>query len=233
MNDQVKAAIAQAQAQAGELANANPPIDLAPVASAGGQVTGYAPSQVATLDGFIDSGSALKVDHWLQTSAFGFSIKNVDGLVNLDAPLGMKLPEDLQPFYGLRINIGGKPTYYKSVDRVSCVKTGKPWGTLMGEAAQQGQREYKGFDCRFRVLAPIKDAKGKVAVEAGKTLGYSTAVTNFADLQEFARKVREQGLYGRDLNVTVENEKRVNDKNPTGWGALIVTAFTAVEDPTE
>ena len=66
---------------------------------------------------------------------------------------------------------------------------------------------------------------GAVVVEAGKTLGYSTSITNFDDMAAFAKKVRDQGLFGTDLVLTVECEVRKNDKNKEGWGALVVKDF--------
>lgn len=223
INENIAAGIAAAQAAAGELATQT--LDLVPLTPANGNgVTTYAAPQAATLDGFLDAGSSLKPDYWLQTSAFGFTVKGNEGLVKLDAPMLMTCRQDLVPFFGIRINIGGKPTYYKTVDHVRCQKTGRPWAEIVNMASQAGQTEYMGFDIRLTATKDIKGDNG-VAVPAGKSVGFSTSVTNFDDIANFARQVKEAGQLGTPILVKVKCEKRTNDKNPSGWGALVVEGF--------
>lgn len=183
-------------------------------------------SAPATLDGFLDAGVNLKPDVWLSTKNTGFAIKGHNVPIESLGPVGLALPTDMQPFYGLRVQINGAATYYKTADRLTCLKTGRPWGQLLQEAASQGAREYRGFDIRLTALEDVKDMKGAVVLEAGKTMGYSTSITNFDDLAAFALKVRNGGLYNTDLVLTVRCDVRKNDKNKDGWGALVVDDFT-------
>ena len=224
----IQAAIEKARQGAGALAaQAAPGLPSGPVIEASatgvGQYTGGAAP--ASLEGFLDAGVNLKPDFWLTTKATGFGVKNHPVPIESLGPIGLALPSDMQAFYGLRVNINGSATYYKTVDRITCLKTGRPWGQMIQEAANAGAREYRGFDIRLTALEDIKDMKGAVVVEAGKTLGYSTSITNFDDMAAFAKKVRDQGLFGTDLVLTVECEVRKNDKNKEGWGALVVKDF--------
>lgn len=235
-NNSIQDAIARAKAGAGALAKTGAPgLPDAPIieAASTGQVghyTGGGQLAAASLDGFLDAGVNLKPDHWLQTANTGFAVKGHNVPIEDLGSLGLALPGDMQAFYGLRVQVGGQPQYYKTVDRISCTKTGRPWGQLVQEAAAQGQREYKGFDTRFVALQDVKDMKGSVVVPAGKTLGYSSSVTNFDDFTAFAKKVRDKGLFGADLIVTIKCDVRTNDKNPKGWGAVVFdddfTVFT-------
>lgn len=225
----IQAAIARAKEGAGALATGLPTLDTAPAGAIQTAATGpgsYGAPAPATLDGFLDAGVNLKPDHWLQTANTGFAIKDHNVPIENLGPLGLCLPGDMQPFYGFRVNIGGQPKYFKSVDRITCLKTGRPWGQVANEAASAGEREYKGFDIRLVCLEDVKDMKGAVVVEAGKTLGYSTSITNFDDIAAFAKKVRDAGLFGQDLVLTVRCDVRKNDKNPKGWGALVIDDFT-------
>lgn len=231
-NNSIQEAIARAKAGAGALAQSAPGLPEAggaviQASSTGvpGAYTGGQPP--ASLDGFLDSGVNLKPDFWLTTKNTGFGVKDHNVPLDFDlGPLGLALPSDMQAFYGLRVNINGTATYYKTVDRVTCLKTGRPWGQLITEAANQGAREYRGFDIRLVALEDIKDLKGAVVVEAGKTLGYSTSITNFDDVASFAKKVRDAGLFGTDLVVSIHCDVRKNDKNKDGWGAIVFTDFT-------
>jgi hypothetical protein len=230
-NNSIQDAIARAKAGAAGLAANAAGLpgqgDVAVIEAASTGVPGqYAPAQaVASLDGFLDAGVNLKPDFWLSTKNTGFSIKGHTIPIESLGNVGLALPDDMQAFYGLRININGAATYYKTADRIACLKTGRPWGQLIQEAASAGAREYRGFDIRLTALEDIKDMKGAVVVEAGKTLGYSTSITNFDDMAAFALKVRNQGLYGTDLVLTVRCDVRKNDKNKEGWGALVVDDF--------
>lgn len=230
-NNSIQEAIARAKAGAGAVA-AN--IQGLPDAPAGAVIeagsTGvpgqYAPAgAVATLDGFLDAGVNLKPDVWLSTKNTGFALKGHAIPIESLGPVGLALPSDMQPFYGLRVQINGAATYYKTADRLTCLKTGRPWGQLIQEAANQGAREYKGFDIRLTALQDVKDMKGTVVLEAGKTLGYSTSITNYDDMAAFALKVRNKGWFNTDLVLEVECEVRKNDKNKDGWGALVVKDF--------
>lgn len=225
----IQAAIQRAKEGAGALATGLPTLETAPAGAIQAASTGVAGSYgapaPATLDGFLDAGVNLKPDHWLQTANTGFGIKDHNVPVENLGPVGLCLPNDMQAFYGFRMNIGGQPKYFKSVDRVTCLKTGRPWGQIAQEAASMGEREYKGFDIRLVALQDVKDMKGAVVVEAGKTLGYSTSVTNFDDIAAFAKKVRDAGMFGQDLVLTARCDVRKNDKNPKGWGALVIDDF--------
>jgi hypothetical protein len=222
---QIQNAIEQAKAAAGQLAGQLPVIEMEQGVGNAGAVTNYAPVQAASLDGFLDAGVALKVDHWLQTTNMGFKIKGTNLPVDGDLTVLISARNDMQPFYGLRLNIGGKATYFKTVDRVTCLKSGKPWGQVLAEGANAGQREYKGFDIRFSATEDIKDVKGAVVALAGTTLGYSTAITNFNDAADFARKLRERGLVDATVQVSIANDVRTNDANKEGWGAVVFNDF--------
>lgn len=227
----IQDAIDRAKAGAASLAQNAPGLPDAPASGAvipaaatgvGQYAGGAAP---ASLEGFLDAGVNLKPDFWLTTKNTGFGVKDHNVPIEDLGPLGLALPSDMQAFYGLRVNINGTATYYKTVDRITCLKTGRPWGQLIAEAAQQGAREYKGFDTRFVALQDIKDLKGAVVVEAGKTLGYSSSITNFDDFASFAQKVRKDGLFDTDLVVTIRCDVRKNDKNKDGWGAVVFESY--------
>lgn len=234
----IQAAIARAQEAASAVASpaggAAPGLPTAPdgaaqgaiVAGAGGAVGTYVATQApATLDGFLDQGVNLKPDHWLQTKNTGFGIKEHAVPIEDLGPIGLALPSDMQPFFGLRVTVNGSTTYFKTVDRITCLKTGRPWAQLIAEAANHGSREYKGFDIRLTALQDVKDMKGTVVVKAGETMGYSTSITNYNDMASFALKVRQQNLFNTDLVLEVANDVRKNDKNKDGWGALVVKTF--------
>lgn len=222
--DRAKAGAASLAANAPGLPDGPASQAVIPAASTG--VGSYAGGQpLASLDGFLDAGGNLKPDHWLTTKNTGFGIKGHTVPIEDLGPLGLALPGDMQAFYGLRVNINGNATYYKTVDRITCIKTGRPWGQLVAEAAQQDAREYKGFDTRFVALQDIKDLKGETVVEAGQTLGYSSSITNFDDFFSFAKKVRGAGLFGTDLVVQIRCDVRKNDKNKEGWGAVVFGDF--------
>lgn len=226
-NANIQAAIDAAKANAGELATSNlPVIDMTP--AAGAAPTVYSQPQAATLDGFLDSGTALKVDHWLQVTNMGFKVKDTNLPVDGDIDVLLANPRaDLKPFFGIRINIGGKATYFKTVDRVTCLKSGKPWGQVVAEAANAGEQEYKGFDIRMTAANDVLDVKGNVVAAAGKTLGFSTSITNFSDVADFASKLRSDNLLGVEVAATIANDVRKNDKNKEGWGALTFGAYKA------
>lgn len=222
----IQAAVERARSGAASLAAAQPGLPVIEAAATGvGQYTAAAAPALASLDGFLDAGVNLKPDFWLTTKATGFGVKNHTVPIETLGNIGLALPSDMQAFYGLRVNINGSATYYKTVDRITCLKTGRPWGQLIAEAANSGAREYRGFDIRLTALEDIKDMKGDVVVPAGKTLGYSTSITNFDDMAAFAKKVRDQGLFGTDLVLQVRCDVRKNDKNKEGWGALVVEDF--------
>lgn len=228
-SNSIQDAIARAKAGAGALAAQAPGLPEGPVIDAASTgVPGHynaGAGTVATLDGFLDAGVNLKPDVWLSTKNTGFALKGHNIPIEKLGPVGLALPSDMQPFFGLRVQINGAATYYKTGDRLTCLKTGRPWGQLIQEAAAQGAREYKGFDIRLTALEDVKDMKGTVVLEAGKTMGYSTSITNFDDLAAFAKKVRDKNLFGTDLVLEVECDVRKNDKNKDGWGALIVKDF--------
>jgi hypothetical protein len=229
----IQQAIERAKSGAGALAAGLPTIET-PTSQTGivqASATGvgtYDAGQppMASLDAFLDAGVNIKPDVWIGVKATGFSIKDHTIPIETLGPVGLSLPGDMQAFYGLRLRIGGQAVYYKTADRRTCLKTGRPWGTLIAEAAQQDEREYKGFDIRFVALQDIVDMKGKVVIEAGKTLGYTTSVTNYDDWATFAKKVRTQGLFGEDLILETRCDVRKNDKNKDGWGAMVVDDFT-------
>lgn len=228
----IQQAIERAKSGAGALAGNLPTLETPPTNAIQGQATGVAQytgapvPQVASLDAFLDAGINIKPDFWIGVKNTGFSIKDHTVPIETLGPVGLSLPSDMQAFFGLRLRVGGQPVYYKTVDRITCLKTGRPWGQLLQEAAAQDEREYKGFDIRLVAFEDIKDMKGKVVIEAGKTLGYTTSVTNFDDFASFAKKVRDAGLFGADLVLEVECEVRKNDKNKDGWGAMVVKDFT-------
>ena len=185
-----------------------------------GVVGSYAQTAPASLDGFLEAAAPLKVDHWLGAEAGNWTIggKTISAKAIPEVIINFS---DARPFYGIRIGKQNeKPRYFKTIKKDVCVKTGRPWGDVVREAALNGQNEYKGFDLVMRATSDIKDVDGDVVVKAGEVLGFTTAITNFYEPQALGLRLRDAGLLNTPAVVELKHVKKTNDKNPKGWGSI-------------
>lgn len=226
--DKLKATLAEAR-QAASTA-------VATTTSTGGEVTTMVqPGRPVSVHEILSQGPAMTVKDYLKVDRVAFLIGKDESLFKeFEVEFGF---DEVKAFFGVRY--GAQPARYeRSYDRQVNARNGQAWHQTVADAQRIDPRcrgDYSGVDIPFTVLADIKGEGGKVIVEKGEKIGWTSSITNFKDFKEFAKDYYEliaAGLLGPDARVRgkIKHVKRRGGDND--YGALTFEGFDVVDNGT-
>lgn len=204
MSNGIEDAIAEAEAAAAAAPEVQAPAPSTALA---------APSANVPVDmgvsSFLKSGG-LQPDIWLDVKDTGLKLIKTEKAVIDDFVADLDFSQ-VKLFVGLRVKLpGNKFEYIKSYDGRTEAKTGKPWATAVQEAnarAAEPAEQYRGADIMMVLSEPVK--QGAQTVEAGKKIGYTTAVTGFGAFQSFLAEMIQSGDVVVGANESLSGSVRV------------------------
>lgn len=219
MTDAIDALISGAQNAAGQIADG--PSNLPAVASnSNNAVATHQPAGAAAAMTLEDlAAGSMSVDAYLKVSYYGFTVGD-DPTLFKSAKVKIR-PEEVFPHKSIRITVANKTTYFRSANGQTELRSGKPWAQVKADAAKADPKctgDYDAADVPFTLLEDLKDASGKVILEAGKRVGYTTSITGMKPFRDFTKKVLLK--YDRDTDIVGEIGHFAKFENGNKWGFL-------------
>ena len=229
----IQAAIAAAQAAAGNLAATANPGNL-PVA--GGATTAVAAQAAAGPLSFaqVDNGS-MQVDSWLKVNEDGLKFGSGGLVEEFTAYVDWS---QIQLFRGVRY--GNPAQYKKTYNGVTTAGTGAPWAQTIADARAIDSRvtgDYPAADVLMFAAEDVVDLKKNTVAKAGDRIGISTSVTNWNNFKAFKDASIRAGMdvdpvsqlpVGK-VKVRVGYEARQN-KAGNNWGVVTWDLLEVVEE---
>jgi hypothetical protein len=223
--DNIRAALAEAKANAGAVVPANTSVPTTTTAAAPGR-------PVSTRE-ILAQGGTIQVKAFLKVDRVAFLIGKDDTLFK-EFDVEFRFSE-VEAFFGLRY--GQQPAKYeRSKDRQVNARNGRAWADCIAEAQRLDPRcrgDYPCVDIPFTVLKDIKSEKNEVLVAKGERIGWTASITNFKDFKEFAKPfydLMDAGVLAEDCLVRgkIKHEKRTGGDN--AYGALTFLDFDVVDN---
>lgn len=238
MSDQLaalNAALGQARAAA---ENAVPP--TAGVPAVGGAATPgtnvvsmpVSPGRAVSMREMVaESGMGVKT--YLKVDKPGFTIGSDTSVYHKEIEVEFRLSE-AKAFYGVRF--GNPAKYLRSFDRLVETRSKRPWADVVAEAQRLDPRcrgDYRGVDIPFAVMRDIADASGKVLIETGEKLGFTSSITNWQDWVNFITpyfNLMDAGQLSEDALVRgkIVHAQRKDANNV--WGAVTFVDFAIIDN---
>lgn len=225
MTDQIDAAVAEAEAAA---ANMQENRALTPAQQAGALAAPGAPVDMS-LSGFLKAGG-IQPDVWLTLEKTGIKLDKNEKAVFDDFEGTIDFSK-VKLFQGLRTKLpGNKFNYIKTYDGRTEARSGENWATAVANAQAQAiepAQPYRGADILIVTTKEIK--QGSKTYEAGKKIGYTTAVTGFAPFQSLLESLVNSGDVQVGANdsltgeVTVKAQHVVKSNADYQWGIIDFT----------
>lgn len=233
MSSAIEQAIAQAKANAGNMAGEANPGNLPTTGGSTNsqtQVAAPRPGTPLTFGGM--KQGTMNVETWLKVNEYGLRfglekklIEKFEAIIDTD---------EMQLKYTVRF---GNPAKYKSsLDRVQTIGGGS-WAQTLEDALRMDPKakEYPSADL---VLYPTSDVtdNGKVLAKAGAKVGHTTSKTNWREIEKFIQAVFASYP---DLPLTAAELPKGKFKVQVGyhvikteneWGVLTLTDPVLVED---
>lgn len=229
--ESIKAALQQARENAGAA------VVPANETTGGAVATVTSPGRPVTVHELLNQGGSMQVKAFLKVEKLGFLIGKDDKIFK-EFQVEFHFDE-VQPFFGLRY--GQSPAKYeRSVDRQVNQKNGKNWAQCIADAQRLDPRcrgDYAAVDIPFTVLEDIKGEDGKVLVEKGEKIGWTSSITNFYDFKDFSKDYYDLIAAGALPGNALVRGKIVHDKRKGGngdaYGALKFVDFDVILDEPE
>lgn len=182
--------------------------------SALAQIPAYNPPSTAvaqrpSLDAMADS-AGITVDVYLTAKDAGFKIDKGEYFKSLKAVLDVT---ECAPIFSVRATTGGNTTFIKSYDGVT---------TSQGENFQQAiarlQATHTKVDGPYQTVEiPVTLLSDVPGAKKGQRLGITPAITGVKYWTQFYNELRQKGLQGAKVEVTVKH-KYMTNKNGNEWG---------------
>ena len=205
MTDQIDAAVAEAEAAA---ANMQEQRALTPAQQAGALANPAGPVDMS-LSGFLKAGG-IQPDVWLTLEKTGIKLDKNEKAVFDDFEGTIDFSK-VKLFQGLRTKLpGNKFEYIKTYDGRTEARSGENWNTACANAlakAIEPAQPYRGADILIVSTKEIK--QGSKTYEAGKKIGYTTAVTGFAPFQSLLESLVNSGEVVVGNNDSLSGEVKV------------------------
>lgn len=222
MDNQIDAAVAEAERAAAEMGDAQVPATQ----SQSGQLAAGGGAVDMSLTGFLKSGG-LSPDKWVQVDEYGIKLdKNEKQFV--EEFTGELDFANVKFFQGLRTKLpGNKYSYIKTYDGKTEARSGQNWNAAVSEAnarAIEPASPYRGADVLITLTEALKQGKSDFAV--GTKVGYTTAITAFGAFQNYLNEQINAGnvtvgandsLSGVVVTKATHEEKKNSDYK---WGIL-------------
>lgn len=192
--DAINAALATARAAAAQAAPATAQVPAVANASAPTAVAQAGPP-VSMRQMVTEAG--IRPDAYLKVTPFGFNVGKDTKTVFDELPVEFRITQ-AKPFYGLRY--GNPAKYLKSYDRKVESKSRRDWATVTAEASAADPRctgDYPALDLLMTATADIKAKDGSILLEKGKTLGWTSSITNWTEWASFIEPIYQL----IDLNI--------------------------------
>lgn len=148
-------------------------------------------------------GNSMQVDHFLGVDKAGVHIRfpsddpryNTDGQIAVN-PLVLLVDyaTDVTPKYSIRVASGNSVKFFHSYDRVVMDDGVTPWDQVVAQCKQRDPKcrgDYPSIDIAGVLLEPAVLITGKVVVPAGKRVGFSTSIMNWAEYQVLHQQLTE------------------------------------------
>lgn len=205
--------LAKAKEAAANLPN---PVAAAPLPAVtpvgGGMPTAYNMS----LEAFLNPGG-MEVESYIQVKDAGIKL-NKDWTGYLDEFEAVIDLQDVQPFIGIRKEVGSQVTYAKTYDGQSTVR-GEPFAVIVEQFKRESQKSadtYRGADIPMTLAKGYADPKNaKNSFDEGTVVGLSTSITGFKPWASFHRKLVNSGFGSAKVKVKVTCSPRTNAANQT------------------
>jgi hypothetical protein len=228
MTDQLAAINAALEAARGAASASVPTLATAPSTT----VTTTAPlagGRAVTMRQMIEE-STMSVDAYLKAEKAGFLIgddkKNYVDTIDVEFRFSQ-----VKVFYGIRY--GASPTKYeRSYDRILNARNKRPWADCVAEGMRMDPKcrgDYRGVDLPFTVVNDVIGKDGKtVLIGAGKTLGWTSSVTNWKQWLEFSApyyKLMDNGAIAEDALVRGKIVHELGENKDFTWGLVTFGDF--------
>ena len=210
-----------------DLSHQQVPMENQPVNA---QVPAHLVSAPRTISMATASAANMSADDWLKFSFHGIAASETPRLLFDELTVEIDMTEGRGFKVCEMLRYGKDPVNYAhTYDGVTDNKGGN-WNSLLQTAAQidPTARPYPAAQIPMLILEDVDGGSGKnakVVLTAGKTVGYTTPVTGWANWASFYEKVNEAGLLNTKVKVRVENDPQER-KNYT-WG---VPKYTLIQD---
>lgn len=176
--------------------------------------------------------TGVRADAYLKVTPAGFQIgKDIKTYLD-EIPVEFKL-SSAKPFYGLRY--GNPARYERSYDRQYNAKTKQPWADTVAMGTRLDPRctgDYPAIDLAFTVLEDIKAKDGSVLLAAGKTLLWTSSITNWAEWSSFVEPIytlQDAGVIPGDPLMRGKIVHAQKSKDSNTWGAVTLQCDVAAE----
>jgi hypothetical protein len=178
--------------------------------------------------------TGMKVDAYIKVEKAGFLIgKDTINYLQQVGPVEFKM-SDIKPFYGVRYS--NPPIYKRSYDRIIEARSKRSWADVVAQAQHADPKctgDYQGVDIPFTTVADIVTADGKtVLLEAGKTLGWTSSITNWNPFAEFIKpfeEMRAAGQLPKDVKIRANLVWSQRKKDALIWGQLNFDGVTIAD----
>lgn len=210
----------------------------------GGYPPPAAPARPISLGEALSEGG-MQVKEWLNvTNEAGFSVGKGDKLnwVPDEIEVEFRLDSVLAK-RSIRYNVGSSTKFLHTVDRVTEMRSRRPWAQCIDEAQRLDPKckgDYATADIPFVAVEDIVSTKGaqkgKVVVAKGERLGLTLSVTNWYPFRDFIKPfddLRAAGRLPHDLLLRGKLVHKVQSGNGNTWGIATFVDFLAVADATE
>lgn len=181
--------------------------------------TNFYPSSYG-LDSFGSMSAQINVDGMLKNRSGSFIYNNKE---ILKVPFKAKLLLAETKFKrSIKVEQGGKVKYFSTYGGGVSTE-GEPWSVVLAKckAINPNAYDYDSADLVLELEDPLKDAEGKVVVDKGAKIGYTTSSTNKGELIKLKKECvdRKLDLKTAAVPVTVSFQRRTNANNQT-WSVL-------------
>lgn len=177
--------------------------------------------------------SGMRPDAYLKVTAAGFNVGKDTKTFFEELPVEFRIGA-AKPFYGLRY--GNPAKYERSYDRQYNARSKKDWSACVAEAARLDPRctgDYPAVDLLMVVTEDIKGKDGSVLLEKGKTLGWTSSVTNWGEWVAFIEPIyalQDAGIIVGDPMVRGKIVHAQKSKEGNTWGAVNFDCPLVAED---
>lgn len=134
-------------------------------------------------------------------------------------------------FYGLRY--GNPAKYEKSFDRILDSRTKRPWADRIAEGQRIDPRctgDYPAVEVSMTSIKQLDAKGGGLLLEAGKTLSWTSSITNWSEWVKFIEPIyvlQDAGLLANNVLVRgkIVHDQRTKEGNT--WGILMLNLDVA------
>lgn len=167
--------------------------------------------------------AGMRPDAYLKVTPAGFNVGKDTKTFFDEIAVEFRL-DNAKPFYGLRF--GNPAKYLRSYDRQVETKSRKLWATCVAEATQLDPRctgDYPAVDLLMTVTEAINAKGGDLLLDVGKTLGWTSSVTNWGGWAAFIEPIYtliDLGIIRPDAMIRGKIKHDQRSGNGNTWGLV-------------